>query len=121
MVWAPDPFRIPDRRLTDHFPWIHGEHNGTEYVWHPVPRYSRNSTDLERMITLMADRGFAFRLKRPGQADEDNAGIPMYLAVFIASPMDWTLPDAAFSGAASPADATVFAAARALKNIDSPA
>ena len=58
VVWAPDPHRVPDRRLTDHHPWLNGNANGHEYSWEPVKRYSTDWSIMKRVIEAMKADGW---------------------------------------------------------------
>jgi len=85
VVWGPDPFRIPDRRLTDIHPWIHGKKGDSEYNWQPVSRYSHDWQGMQRIVECMKERGsvFVFTVRRE---DIENGGEQAsYLAVFRTS------------------------------------
>ena len=52
-MWGPDPYPVPDRRLTDRQPWINGTADGRTYDWVPVRRYSTDWSAMKRIIEAM--------------------------------------------------------------------
>lgn len=63
VVWAPDPFRVPDRRLSGRFPWLKSSVNGLDYDWSPVKRYATDWSIMRRVIEAMHERGWSCQLR----------------------------------------------------------
>jgi len=62
VVWGPDPYRVPDRRLTDHHAWVNGTVDGRHYDWEPVKRYSSEWGATQRVVKAMSQHGLGLHL-----------------------------------------------------------
>jgi hypothetical protein len=83
VVWGPDPFRVPDRRLTNHHAWINGTVDGQSYDWEPVRRYSTDWNAMKFIIEAMCRHGWRLHLwtkMSPDNASQSSVG---YHAEFV--------------------------------------
>lgn len=83
LVWAADPFRVPDRRLTDVHPWIHGIVGDRRFEWKPVAKYSSDWREMERLIAKMHEHGWDFVFVSKRRQDHDSGGKIFYCAAFV--------------------------------------
>lgn len=72
VVWAPDPYRVPDRRLTDHHPWLKQDLDRQPPSWTPVLRYSTDWNTVPAVILSMEKLDMWCQL-RAGQSSEQIA------------------------------------------------
>jgi hypothetical protein len=119
VVWAPDPYRLPDRRLTDIHPWIHGEFGGIRYEWEPVARYSTEWKALERVISQMIESGWHFIVRSRSVENDEIGAEAVFMAIFV-SIESYSVPpdDARFSEGNTLQLALSRAAVAALKNVE---
>ena len=88
VVWGPDPFRVPDRRLTDHHAWINGIIDERRYDWAPVKRYSTDWNAMQLVIEAMYKQGWKLHLWSGISPDNSLQYSMVYHAEF--APLDGT-------------------------------
>jgi hypothetical protein len=86
VVWGPDPFRVPDRRLTDHHAWVNGTSDGRSYDWEPVKRYSTDWKATQLVIEAMYRQGWKLHLWSGISPDSSSQHSVVYQVEF--SPLE---------------------------------
>lgn len=90
VVWGPDPYRVPDRRLTDHHVWINGTLNGRHYDWEPVKRYASDWSATKRVIEAMSRHGLGLHLcSGMSPSNSPGTGLVYYADFRPLESLDW--------------------------------
>lgn len=82
VTWAPDPYRVPDRRLTDHHPWLKDDLEREPAIWTPVKRYSTEWNAVLDVLAAMNLLGMAGHLDTLRQSDDQQWAALQYCACF---------------------------------------
>jgi hypothetical protein len=100
VVWGPDPYRVPDRRLTDHHAWLNGTVDGRHYDWEPVKRYSSDWNATKRVIEAMSKHGLGLHLCTGiPPSNPPRTGLVYYVDFGPLNCLDWKgLPEHGMQG-----------------------